>query len=57
MYDHRSVLGIVIKWEGKMLLRSALMEYHITVCTMLLYWRKERGHGRLGVTLVLLRKM
>ena len=30
---------------------------HITVRTMPLYWRKERCHGRLGVTLKLLGKM
>ena len=45
------VLGIVTKWEGKMVLKSAPMEGHITVSTMTLYWRKERGHGRLGVML------
>ena len=45
------LLGIVTKWEGKMVLKSALMEGHITVSTMTLYWRKERGHGWLGVML------
>ena len=51
LYSYMSVLGIVIKWEVKMMLRSDPMEGHITVHTMPLYWRKERGHGRLGVTL------
>ena len=45
------VLGIVTKWEGKMVLKSALMEGHITVSTMRVYWRQERGQGRLGVVL------
>ena len=50
-YRQTYLLGIVTKWEGEMVLRNAPMEGHITVCTMPLYWRKERSHGRLGVTL------
>ena len=45
MDAHRSVLEIVIKWEGKMVLRITPMEGHIMICTMTLYWIKERGHG------------
>ena len=51
------VLGIVEKWEGEMVLKSAPMEGHITIRTMPLYWRKERGHWRLGVKLTSLEKM
>ena len=40
-----------------MVLSSALMEVHITVRTMLLYWRKKIGHGQLGVMLTSLGKM
>ena len=54
---HRSVLGIVTKWEGKMVLRSAPMEGHITVRTIPLYWIKEGCHGQLGVTLMSLGEM
>ena len=39
------------------MLFSAPMEGHITVRTMPLYCRNERGHRRLGVTLPTLGKM
>ena len=52
---HGSVLGIVGNQGVKIVLWSAQILEHIKVCTMPLYWRKERGHGRLGVTLMLLR--
>ena len=55
--SHRSVLGIVGKQGGKMVLRSDQILGHVKVRTMTLYWRKERGHRRLGVTLTLLGKM
>ena len=54
---YRSVLVIVTKWERKMFLRSAPMEGHITVRTIPLYWREERGHRWLGVMLTLLGNM
>ena len=54
---HPSVLGIVTKWEGKMVLRSALMDVHITVRTMPLYCKTKKGHGQLAVTLTSLGKM
>ena len=54
---YSSVLGIVTKWEGKVILRSDPMEGHITVLTMPLYWREDRGHRWLGVMLTSLGKM
>ena len=39
-----SVLGIVAKWEGKIVLMSSPMEGHITVIMMPLYYIKERGN-------------
>ena len=57
MDAYRSVLGIVTKLEGKVFLRSAPIEGHITVRTMPLYWREERGHRWLGVMLTSLGKM
>ena len=45
-WDGPKVLEIVIKWEGKMVIRSDLMEGHIMVCTMSFYWINERGHER-----------
>ena len=50
-------VGDFVKVGRKMLIWSAHMEVHITVLTMPLYWRNERGHGRLGVTLTSLGKM
>ena len=40
-----------------MVLWSAQILGKIKVRKMLLYWVKDRGHGRLGVTLKLLGKM
>ena len=54
---HRSVLGIVAKLEGKMVLWSAQISEYVEVCTMPLNLRKERSHGRLGATLTLLGKI
>ena len=54
---YRSVLGIVTKWEGKFFLRSDPMEENITVRTIPLYWREDRGHRWLGVMLTSLGKM
>ena len=51
------LLGIVIKWEGKMVLRITTMEKHITVSMMTLCWIKERGHGWSGVMLTSVEKM
>ena len=48
---HRSVLEIVAKKEGKMVLRSDQILGHVNVRTMSLNWRKERGHRQLGDTL------
>ena len=53
----KSVLGIVAKQGGKMVVRSAQILGDVKVRTMPLYWRKERGHGRLGVMLKLLGNM
>ena len=53
----RILLVIVTKWEGKMVIRSSPKEGHITVRTIMLYWRKDRGRGRLGVTLASLSKI
>ena len=53
----RSVFRIVTKWEGKMVLRSVPMEVHIKVRTMPLYWRKDRGHVWLVVTVTSLGNM
>ena len=44
--DHRSVLGIVAKKEGKMVLWSAQILEHVKIRTMPLNWRKERSHGQ-----------
>ena len=38
------LLGIVIKWECKIVLRSALVVGYETVCTIPLYYGKEKGH-------------
>ena len=40
---YSSVLGIVTKWEGKVFLRNAPIEGHITISTMLLYWIEVTG--------------
>ena len=40
-----------------MVLLSYPMEGQITVRRMLLYWRNDRGHGRLGVTLTSIGKI
>ena len=50
-------LGIVENQEGKMVLWSAHILGDVIVRTMLLYWRREICHGRLGVMLMLLGKM
>ena len=52
-----SVLGIVAKLEGKMVIWSAKISEYVEVRTMPINWRKERSHGRLGATLMLLGKM
>ena len=57
MDAHRSVLGIVAKQEGKLVLWSAHILGHITVHMMPLYWIKDSGHGWLGDMLTLLGKM
>ena len=54
---HMSVLGIVEKQEGKIVLWSDKILNHIKVRTMLLNWIKERSHGRLGATLTILGKI
>ena len=54
---HGSVLGIVAKQEEQMVLWSDQVLGHVTVHTVPLYWRKKRGHGRLGATLMLLGNM
>ena len=54
---HRSVLGIVARLEGKMVLRSAKISEYVEVRTMPLNWRKEKSNGRLGDTMTLLGKM
>ena len=51
------VFGDCGKVGKKMVLWSAPMEGHIMVRTMPLYWRKEKGHRRLGVMLTSLGKM
>ena len=51
------LLGIVAKLEGKMVLLSAQILEYVEVRTMLLNWRKERSHRRLGATMTLLGKM
>ena len=50
-------VGDCDKVGRKIVLRSAPMENPITVRIMTLYWRKEMGHGRLGVTLTSLGNM
>ena len=51
------MLGVVAKLEGKMVLCSAQISEYVKVCTMLLNWRNEISHGRLGATLTLLGKI
>ena len=55
--SHSSVLGIVVNQGEKIVIWSAKILGHVKVRTMPLYWRRERGHWRLGVTLTLLGKM
>ena len=54
---HRSVLGVVEKQEGKIVLWRAQISEHVKVRTIPLNWRKERSHGRLGATMTLLGNM
>ena len=51
------LLGILARLEGKMVLWSAQILEYVEVRTKSLNWRKEKSHGRLGATLMLLRKM
>ena len=47
-------MGIVARLEGKMVLWSAKISEYFEVRTMPLNWRKEKSHGQLRATLMLL---
>ena len=50
-------LVIVVRLEGEMVLWSAQILEYVEVRTILLNWRKDKCHGRLGAMLTSLGKM